>query len=182
MVRKRLIIHLTIIWSILFSLTSCITYDSAIDKQLENRRTTTALNGEFENKPIYQTRSSGFIGTSDFGFAIGVYKEADLIRLTFVEDAGLTVTLERYNGIVFEKAYLFVDGLKTDKEGALCFPDRQSAGSHDSPGIGYSKHKFCIFINEENNLVLVQSGGGGGLAGVIPFAVVGNLMSIFPRK
>ncbi len=171
-----------ILCSILLFQAGCVTSDSHISEQLENKRGSYELNGTFVNSPVYQTESFGFIGTRDFGFALGVYVDADIIRLSLTRGSSLYVALEKDEKKVFEKTYYKDDGLKFNNDGIVTLPSQRNGGSGDSPGIGYSSHQFNLFINKKGNLVLIQSGGGGGLVGVIPFAVYGSLMSIFPRK
>lgn len=47
--------------------------------------------------------------------------------------------------------------------------------------IGCISHRFMLFANQDSDLVIVQSGSGGGLVTILPAFVYGKLMAIFPR-
>jgi hypothetical protein len=72
--------------------------------------------------------------------------------------------------------------LKINDEGKIELFTDSDCGGRDSPGFGCMSETVTLFINPEGDLVTVQSGGGAGVLGILPFGVYGKLVAIFPRE
>ena len=169
--------------AMLLWITGCVAVDSRVGKE-EVRRVDSvdAFCGVYGNTPTYLSERAGFVGVSDFASVVGAhYTKADSFRIRAIESKGLAVELMRDGRISYEKMLLFDDGLVLTEQGILKLPKETESGSHDSPVIGVASRQLTIFLNGDDNLVLVNSGGGAGFVGIFPIALYGKLMSIFPR-
>ena len=163
--------------------TRCMAVDSRVDKEeVKLVDSVDAFCGVYRNKPICLSERAGFVGVSDFAtVVVAHYAKADTFRIRGLKAEGLAVKLMRDGNIIYEEALLFDEGLVLTEEGILELPKETESGSHDSPVMGVASRQLTIFLNSDNNLVLVNSGGGAGLVGILPLALYGKLMSIFPR-
>lgn len=169
--------------ALLLWVTGCVAVDSRVGKE-EVRRVDSvdAFSGVYKNKPIYVSERAGFVGVPDFATVVGAhYTKADSFRIRGLKAEGLSVELILDGNIVQEKTLLFDEGLALTGEGILKLPKETAAGSHDSPVIGVASRQISVFLNSDDNLVAVNSGGGAGFIGIFPMALYGKLMSIFPR-
>ena len=157
--------------------------DSRVDKEeVKLVDSVDAFCGVYRNKPICLSERAGFVGVSDFATVVGAhYAKADPFRIRGLKAKGLTVELMRDGNIIYEKALLSNGGLVLTGEAILRLPKGTESGPHDSPVIGVASRQLTIFLNSDGNLVAVNSGGGAGLVGILPLALYGKLMSIFPR-
>ena len=141
-----------------------------------------AFSGVYGNKPVYRSERAGFVGVPDFTSVVGVRcGKVDSFRIRALEGRGVSVELMLAGNIVHEKTFLFDEGLVLTSEGILELPRTTEAGWFDTPVIGVASRRFSLFLNGNGDLVLVNSGGGAGLIGIVPMGVYGRLMSVFPR-
>ena len=163
----------------------CIAHDPRVNEYKATTVLLDSFNGTFVNKTIYKSNTGEFLGHEDFGDVVGVYNStADFIVLNFDMTNGLNVKLVKDDKTIFEKTYKPGSELEVKNNGQLLFPveHHSSFGQQDAgPGVGYGNDRFRLLIDDENNLVAINSGGAGGLIGVFPFIQSTKLMSVYPR-
>ena len=124
-----------------------------------------------------------FVGPSDFADVLGFpYDSPVSFRIIASKDTGLVIELLEEGTVTRTKTYSFKEGLELTAEGVIYFSRYPSAGSSDSPVVGFASGGYALYLNRENALVVLQSGSGAGVVGIFPMAIYGKFMSIFPRQ
>ena len=140
------------------------------------------LDGTYRNSPVYVSRSKGFVGPSDMAQVLNFpYTRADSFRITGKTGFGLTIELLKDNQVQETCVFPLSSGLNLTPENLVELLEFKQLGSEDSPGFGYTNIKILLYLDEQGNLAVVNHGGGGGFATIIPMAVYGTMMGKFPR-
>jgi hypothetical protein len=173
------------------ALSACIAVDSRVDGEVPAQDSLERINGKFWNKPSYSSSKMGFTGPQDLGEllrvpfmgadgipTIGKFK-VDAVQLSYANDTGLTASFER-GGTVVARSTLTAKN-RLEVSGNSLVIRESGCGDADSIQKGCVKNSKTLFVNDAGNLVVVDSGGGAGLIGLIPAGVYAKLMSVFPR-
>ena len=171
------------IFSIVF-VSGCVAIDSRVKEEIPRKvEGIEAFSGKYANEPIYQSESMGFVGPHDITYVTGhLITTPDSFSIVANSDTGLIIELLKSGDTITTKEYSFDGGLELTEEGVLKLPKETDAGGHDSPVVGFASNQILFYLNTNDELVVVTSGGGAGIVGIFPMVVYGKLMAIFPRQ
>ena len=161
----------------------CVSVDSRAFKEVVAKEATAAVNAEFSNWASYRSKGE-FLASDTLSGALGVHVEGansvhvsrptpETLALRFSKDG----TDERA-----ARTYRLNEGLSITQEGKFELTSKVACGGRDSPLIGCGSKTVTLFVNSEGDLVAVESGGGGGVIGVIPFAMYAKLVAVYSRR
>jgi hypothetical protein len=161
----------------------CVSVDPRAFREAVSKEATATVNAEFSNWASY--RSKGEFQASDtLSGALGLYLEGantvhvsrptpDTLALRFSKDG----REERAS-----TTYRLKEGLAITQDGKFELTSKMACGDRDSPIIGCGSKTVTLFVNAEGDLVAVESGAGGGVIGVIPFAMYAKLVAVYSRR
>lgn len=157
-------------------LAGCIAIDSGVKSEQPVADSAAMVSGTFSCTASYTSRKAGLLGPSIETIFDG--PQCDTITLAPSGDDALDAMLEKDGSVIHTTSLTKKDGLSRDTD-AFLFRVRM-CGSEELQ-IGCILYTFTLFANQQGDLVLIQSGGGGGLLAIFPVFVYGKLMSVFPR-
>ncbi len=170
-------------------LVGCVAVDPRVKQEHPAEDNFVRITGRYSNEPSYTSHKFGFIGPNDLGETLcGVmvgsdgrstagWEKVDVITLNYAPDLGLQVALERGSQMVAQCTLMPNTGLRVENAKLVLKGGGCGAGLQT----GCAGHNVSLFVSESGNLVVIESGGGAGLVTLLPFAMYGKLMSIFPR-
>lgn len=107
------------------------------------------------------------------------HKGVDSIRIQ-IELPVITIEALQANEVVAQA--VLVESKDFEFESGIISLRRETeAGGRDSPSFGVGTSSTRLFLDEKNDLVIVQSSAGMGLLLIVPVAAAGNGMLIFER-
>lgn len=112
--------------------------------------------------------------------ALGPIKP-DAIRLSFTPQRALVIEALAAGAVQARRELVE----KTDFDfasGVITLHRESSAGGHDSPGIGVMTNTIRLQLDATGNLVVIRGSAAAGFATIIPVAMTGKGMAIFPRQ
>lgn len=171
------------ILTLLLSLSGCVAIDSRAEKEPVDKEASQNISGKFQNSASYRSETMGFVGAASFTDLLDIYLEqkADSFLLSFTKTDGLTVEFNADEKKIYEKTFGPMDGFKFNANGKIELKSTGGCGGHDSPGFGCMSKTVTLFLNPDGDLVTVQSGGGAGVLGILPFGVYGKLVAVYSR-
>lgn len=140
-----------------------------------------AIVGKYDNRPIY--RSSGaFVASETLSRALGLIGvEADSVTLTRPTESQLRLEFKIGKSTAAMRTYTVGADLVIRPDGMFEISVPVGCGGRDSPGFGCGTSTVTLFVNPSGNLAAVESGGGAGVIGFIPFALYAKKLAVFPR-
>jgi hypothetical protein len=165
----------------MFGLAERFTIDPRVEKVSATKLPVSGELGTFINKPTYVTKTFAK-EPDDFGPLVGFNLfRADTFDLRLSADGVFTVRLMKWGKRIFENSYRSGEGLELTDDGKILFPWLGLAAPHQT-GIVAASGRISLFINDDDDLVVVKSSGSAGtVLIVIPFVTRHELMWIFPR-
>jgi len=171
--------HLALMGSLILP-TACVMIDSRASLERPVTVGDAHFTGRFACIPSYRSKKmfGEFVGPSNLGDVFNAPGcDTAIIRLT--DGPSLTFAFERHAHLSTPMT-LLAPQLSVDRSGKATW----SGGSGCSVGVfaGCETGATDLFVNSKGDLVVVTRAGGLGAAFlVIPVAMYGELMSIFPR-
>jgi hypothetical protein len=173
------------------ALSACVAVDSRVDREIPAHDSLEQINGKFWNRPSYSSSKMGLTGPPDLGEllrapfmgsdgvpTIGRFK-VDAVLLVYSKDSSLVATFQRDGVVVAQSTLTKEDWIETS--GNSLVMKESGCGDADSIQHGCVRNSTRLFVNDAGDLVVIDSGGGAGLIGLVPAGVYAKLMSIFPR-
>jgi hypothetical protein len=159
----------------------CVSIDSRALREKPSSGSMHAIVGTYQNFASYRSKGE-FVADENLSGALGLGRvEAGTVTLT--RPTASQLKLEFKDGQSTKAVQTYVDGagLVIRPEGRFEISVPVGCGGRDSPGFGCGTKTVTLFVNASGNLAAIDSGGGAGLLGVIPFAVYAKTLAIFPR-
>lgn len=161
----------------------CVSVDSRAFREVVAREVTAAVNTEFSNWASYRSKGE-FLASDTLSGALGMHVEgANTVHVSRPTPETLTFRFSKDG--TDERAvrtYRLNEGLAITREGKFELTSKTACGGRDSPVIGCGSRTVTLFVNTEGDLVAVESGGGGGVIGVVPFAMYTKLVAVYSRR
>ena len=163
-------------------LSACVSVDSRAFKEVPAPGSNGNLRGAYWNVAFYRSKGE-LLGHETIAEAMHIpAAKADTAYIWRVSQELLVVRFTKDGVVVAERKYKFNEGFKVDNSGRIEIGNPTECGGHDSPGFGCGWGTVTIFENAAGELAAVQSGGGAGLLGVIPFAIYAKHLSLFAHR
>lgn len=158
-------------------LSGCIAVDSEVSSQQAADGGLSLIEGRFSCDATYVSKEAGLLGPGQLGHVFDG-PQCDAATLSLSNGGSLEVTFEKDGSVLESRNVTSKDGLSHD---ANSFFLTLGACGIEELQMGCARHTFTIFANQDGDLVIIQSGGGGGIVTVLPAMVYGKLMGIFSR-
>ena len=177
-----MVLTLTICMAVL---TSCAVFlfDESVDSVEKTSKVLVDFNGCYENKAQYYSKNSAGVSTSSIFDETSVSSKgsAEYIRISVVQGQNLKIDGFKSGCKMYEKIYVMGKNFHFE-DGEIILTDLSDyAGDPGNQGIGIGGNKIKWIINENNDLVVINKGGGVGLAFIVPVVAAGKAMSVYNR-
>ena len=159
-------------------LNGCVSVDPRALRETPDIVATKNLRAVYLNEADYQSKGE-FMANATLAEALGIH-QARLSAWAYVwrvSDQEVLVRFISQGVTIAERRYLAGDGLRILPDQRIELKKPGECGGRDSPGFGCSTGTVTLFVNGSGELVAIESGGGAGLIGVIPFALYAKLVS-----
>ena len=165
-------------------LMGCVAIDSRAWKEPIAMDAPQSITGRYSNKANYKSSKMGFTGSSHFSHLTGYHNnslpDSFLLRVTDSNEITVEYFLESLK--LGQQTFNNDRGLTIHRNYSIdLFSYSTCGGGGESLQLGCMSKTVKLFVNPEGNLVTVQSGGGAGLVTILPFAIYGKLVAIYPR-
>ena len=165
-------------------LSGCViyTHDSKIKKLQPAQAELKDFAGRFRDRASYVTPPNilGLVANEKLGETLGGtgYESNVQIEITTVGD----IVVKSDHGRFALDPLHYVNGKDFEfKNHCVLFSGKNQFGGGDSPGFVVGSGSMTWMLDDSRNLVVIAGGSGVGLFTIIPFAISGKLLSIFPR-
>ncbi len=140
----------------------------------------------FANRPVHVSKEGLLKGVGDFADVLGLCAyggrpRADLMTLRWVDRVGLTIQLTKEEKLLFEKTYRLGEEMALTEEGRILLKPRHDWHSGGGYAGAYERKQLALFIDDDDNLVVVESSDSLSLFLIVPVPGHWRLISIFPR-
>ncbi len=159
----------------------CVSVDSRALKAVSPANLNGPVHGIFINSASYRSRGE-LVGAATLAEALHIAgREAEYAEVSFEPGNSLTVRFFKEGKATLEKTYKAGHALELRPDGSALVNLDTECGGRDSPGFGCGWGTVALFLDQDDNLNVVQSGGGAGVIGVIPVALYAKHLSVFRR-
>jgi hypothetical protein len=162
----------------------CVSVDTKASKEVIQKEATAKIDAKFSNRARYWSRGE-FVASDNFSDALSVPAiQADRVNISINESKELIVYFTRDDLEIYKKTYALGTEYQINELGAIEIKVGEGGcGGRDSPGFGCGAAKtVTMFINATNDLAVIESGGGVGVIGIIPFALYSKQLAIYPSR
>lgn len=170
-----------LIWS-LFFLSGCVSIDPRTSSEKVNTGATSTLQGVFENKSDYQSKTLDIFSSKiTLAELLGFHDamSATDVEILFEEKKTLHIRFLADGKVVKSKEYVAGADFKMASDGKISIEQKHGCGLDPNSGIGCEGRSTTLFVNAAGDLVCNVSRGGAGLAFlVIPIGGYTDEMTI----
>ncbi|MGH7485987.1 MAG: hypothetical protein ACREMY_10370 [bacterium] len=163
------------------STSACVSVDSRALRATPPANSNAIVQGIFINSASYRSRGE-LVGAATLAEALHIAgREAEYVQVSVESSNTLNVRLFKHGKPILEKKYTSGSAFELHPDGsALINLDAECRGK-DSPGFGCGWGTVRLFLDQDDNLNVVQSGAGAGVIGIIPIALYAKHLSVFRR-
>lgn len=159
-------------------LSGCVSIDSRSWKETIDIKATSNLANRYSIRASYWSKGE-FVAEDNLADLLGVVaSESESVLVKFVAEKGLVFEFDVNK---YTKTYYLGKRLKIDNSGKYKVSIESGCGSSEG-AIACGGGSLSFFVNTHGDLVVIKSGGGGGLYGLFPIGIYAKHVSIFPMK
>jgi len=162
-------------------LTNCVSIDTRAGREQPDRAATRAIDGTWQAHAFYRTTGE-LLGPATLAEALQVpARGAEVVEIARTPDQGLSFTFKEQGNTLLTRTYAVADGLQVDEAGAITLPPATTCSGGDLQA-GCWRRSVTLFVNAQQELVLVTEGNAVGMMAVLPVVIHAKHLSVFVRK
>lgn len=166
------------------SVAGCSTYsDPIITKTKSNGSILNSEIAYFCQSASYATNESVYQGGEVLSNFLNFWGADDVLLVRFntvSKNEFFTEYLDKDLNIRGSRRYIGGEDFQLESDGTVEIKDSSRCAGGDSPGIGCNWSKIRLLIDQSGNLAVIKEAGGAGIVGIVPVAVSGKYLSLFP--